>query len=171
MLLRNSIRILIISLALGCAFDLLFYGKQSGLSILIFTSLLTLALFVILRIENTAVKKGNLWIFGILFLFASMVFIRANTFLTVLNISAVLVVIALLSASLVRKPIVDMRISDQLIAPVQACLMSFVQASKIVALISKHSRSSSPVRDSKRTAPILRGVLLTVPVMFVFIPL
>jgi len=95
--LRNSVRILLIGLALGWAFDLLFYGKQPGISVLIFASLLTIALLAALRAENTEIDKDNLWLFALLFFFASMVFIRANTFITLLNFSAVLVVIALLS--------------------------------------------------------------------------
>lgn len=171
MSLRNPIRILLIGLTLGLAFDLLFYGKLPGISILLFTSLLGIALIATLRAENTAVEWRNLWLLVFLFFFASMAFVRANAFLTFLNISAVLVIVALLSVSLVRKPIMEMGIGDYLFAPILASLMSFVHGSKIVRHIAEHSRRSARVRDSKLAAPLLRGLLLTVPVMLVFIPL
>jgi hypothetical protein len=78
--------ILLTALALAWVWDLLFYGKALGISVLLFTLLLLIALFGLSRLGKVKPIWRNLWLIIPLIFFATMVFVRANPFLTFLNV-------------------------------------------------------------------------------------
>ena len=104
MTLRHPLRFLVAGLALGWLFDLLFYGKLPGISLLIFSLALLAAVGLALRSEGTQAIRGNLWLPALLLFFAAMGFVRANGFLTFLNICAMLMLASLLAIYLTRRP-------------------------------------------------------------------
>ncbi|MCA9975400.1 MAG: hypothetical protein KC413_06605, partial [Anaerolineales bacterium] len=65
-------RILLAGLALSWSVDLLFYGKQVGVSLLIFVLLILAALWQIGRGEGVTAVRRNLWLVIPLLFFAGM---------------------------------------------------------------------------------------------------
>ena len=144
MILRHPWRLVIAGLALGWLFDLLFYGKQPGVSLLIFSLALLAGLGVALRSEAASTSwlnralglslrggrqpdeaipaaiRGNLWLPAALLFFAAMGFLRANGFLTFLNICAMLMLLSLLAVYLTRKSVAEIGVIRLVWAPIQA---------------------------------------------------
>ena len=82
----SAARVLGVGLLLGIAFDYLFHGKALGISFLLFIVLLLGALAVLGRLDDVPPARRNLWLVVPLLFYAAMVFVRANEFLTFLNV-------------------------------------------------------------------------------------
>ena len=93
---RSSL-ILLIALILGCIWDQLFYDRVLGISVPLFVLLLLVALFGLGLLEGAWPKWRNLLLLVPLLFFAAMVFVRANRFLTFLNVSASLTLLGLVA--------------------------------------------------------------------------
>ncbi len=96
---KSPSRILLVALALGWSVDLLFYDKALGVSFPLFVLLVLIALFGLSRLEGVPPARRNLWLLAPLLFFAGMVFVRANAFLTVLNVGASLALLGLVRPS------------------------------------------------------------------------
>src|SRR4051812_25705654 len=94
---RAATRIVGIALALGWAADLIFYGKPLGMSALLFVGLILGALVLLGRLADVAPMRRNLWLIAPLLFFAAMIAVRANAFLTFLNVVACLTLLALVA--------------------------------------------------------------------------
>lgn len=94
---KSPAHILLVALALGWSVDLLFYGKALGISMFLFVLSLMVALFGLGRLEGVRPVQHNLWLLVPLILFASMVFVRANPFVTFLNVVASLALLGLVA--------------------------------------------------------------------------
>src|SRR5690348_7020718 len=93
---QSQVKVALAALALGFMANLLFYDKLPGISVLIFTLLVLVALFGLGWWEKVGLVWRNLWIIAPMLFFALMVFVRANALLTFLNIMAVLGLFSLL---------------------------------------------------------------------------
>src|SRR2546425_1822942 len=93
---KSPARVLQVALALGWSADLFFYGKRLGISVPLFALLLLGSLFALGRLERTGLARRNLWLLLPVGFFATMVFVRANAWLTVLNMLALFALLALM---------------------------------------------------------------------------
>src|SRR5438552_12882016 len=93
---KSPARVLQVALALGWSADLLFYGKSLGISVPLFALLLLASLFVLGRLEGTGLARRNLWLLLPVGFFATMVVVRANAWLTILNMLALFALLALM---------------------------------------------------------------------------
>nr|MBC8248239.1 hypothetical protein [Anaerolineales bacterium] len=159
-------RILLVALALGWSVDLLFYGKALGISAALFVLLLMVALFGLGRLEGTQPVRRNLWLLAPLIFFASMIFVRANPFVTFLNVVASLALLGLIAhfyaaghpqrLGLVGYPIVLLRTAGNALvrpAPLVSASMDLETARQ---------------RGSRNLLPVIRGLLLALPVLVIF---
>ena len=94
---KSPTNILLIALALGWSVDLLFYGKALGISVPLFVLLLIAVLFGLGRLEMVRPVRRNLWLLAPLIFFAGMVFVRANPFVTFLNVVGSLALLGLIA--------------------------------------------------------------------------
>src|SRR5947209_14019591 len=98
---NSPVRVLQVALALGWSADLLFYGKSLGISVPLFVVLLLGSLFTLGRLERAGLVRRTLWLLLPTGFFATMVFVRANAWLTFLNLAALFVLLLLLAFFLV----------------------------------------------------------------------
>jgi len=159
-------RILLVALALGWGVDLLFYGKALGVSVPLFVLLLMVALFGLGWLEGVQPARRNLWLLAPLIFFASMVFVRANPFVTFLNAVSSLGLLGLVAhfyaaghpqrLGLMGYPIVLLRTAgNALVRP--APLLSASMDLKAVRR-----------RGGRNLLPVIRGLLLALPVLVIF---
>src|SRR5437868_4679449 len=94
---NSPTRVLQVALGLGWSVDLLFYGKRLGISVPLFVLLLLGSLFVLGRLESAGVVRRNLWLLVPVGFFATMVFVRANAWLTLLNLVALFALMVLMA--------------------------------------------------------------------------
>jgi hypothetical protein len=164
---KPASRILLVALTLGLSWDLLFYGKPLGISVPLFVLLLTAALFGVALGEEMKPAWRNLWLLMPLIFLATMVFVRANPFLTFLNAAASLASVGLIAhfyavgrlerTGLIEYPLLLLQVGgNALIRP----------ASLLTASVDWNT-----VRDgsSRNLLPVVRGCLLALPVLLVFI--
>src|SRR3712207_760306 len=94
--LKAPLRVLWVALGLGWASDLLFYGQNIGISVLLFVLLLLSSIFILSKMEGVSLARRNLWLLEPLLFFAGMLFVRANSSLTFMNMLAVVLLMGLL---------------------------------------------------------------------------
>jgi len=164
----RPLRLLLAGLALGGAFDLLFNGKLPGISVGIWALLLLVGLFLAVRWENARTVAANLWLPAGLLFFAAMTFLRANGFLTFLNISAGLFLIALMAAYLTQRSTLEMSLPALLLAPLQAPAGSLHRGVQVTAQWARRDLPGAAKATRRQAVPILRGLLLALPVLALF---
>jgi hypothetical protein len=165
---RYPQRLLLAGLALGCTFDLLFNGKLPGISVALFCLVLLLGLLFALRWEEARALGANLWLPAALLFFATMCMVRANGFLLFLNISAVLMLLAVMAVLLIQRSSVDLSLAGLVVAPIEAVVMSLYRGGQVTAHVARHDlvAVASPAR--RQAVPVVRGLLLAVPVFLFF---
>lgn len=163
---KPSARILLVALALGWGMDLLFYGKALGISAPLFVLLLMVALFGLGRLEGVRPVRRNLWLLAPLMFFASMVFVRANPFVTFLNVVGSLALLGLIAhfyaaghpqqLGLIGYPIVLLRTGGN----------ALVRPAPLVS--TSMNLEAARQRGSRNLLPVIRGLLLALPVLVIF---
>jgi hypothetical protein len=157
---------LLVALILGFAWDQLFYGRVLGLSVLLFVGLTIAALFGLGWRLGVRPISRNLWLLLPLLFCAAMVFVRANSYVTFLNVVACLGLLGLLAhfyaagqverLGLLGYPLVLLQVgANTLVRPGPV-----VSASLDLKMVQTHSR--------RNLLPVLRGLLLALPVLLVF---
>lgn len=159
-------RVLMSGLALGMLFDLLFFGKMLGISVPLFVASAVGVLFWLGREEDVRPRLRNLWLLLPLLFFASMVFFRANEFLTFMNVVAVVCLLALLAYFYAAGRLEKLGILGYYLSLMAASLHAMLLPFPLVpkTMQGRHIRGA----ERRRWAPILRGVLLATPVLLVF---
>jgi hypothetical protein len=164
--LKSPVRVLLAALALGWATDLLFYGNRLGVSVPLFVVFLLGALFILGRAESVQLKHRNLWMLAPLVFFAVMVAVRANEMLTLANITAVIVLLALLAFFYAADHIERL---GMLGYPVVVGLAIGRMLTRPAPEVSTVARSASAQRAQfRRVVPILRGIIIALPVLIIF---
>lgn len=163
---RSATRILVAGLALGVAVDLLFHGRSLGISFPLFVALAVAALLVLGRTQGVAPVWRNLWLLVPLAFVAAMVAVRANPFVTFLNVAAGLALLAMVaffyaggrveSLGLLGYPLVWLRTGGNALFQGVPVLQEALR------------RDGDGPRPRQRLAPVLRGLILALPVLLVF---
>ncbi|HEX9986998.1 MAG TPA: DUF4173 domain-containing protein [Chloroflexia bacterium] len=164
--LKSPVRVLLAALALGWVTDLLFYGNRLGVSVPIFLLFLLGALFMLGRVESVQLKHRNLWLLAPLVFFAAMVAVRANEMLTFANVTAVIVLLALLAFFYAADHIERL---GMLGYPVVVGLAIGRMLTRPAPEVSTVAQSASAHKAQlRRVAPILRGIVIALPVLIIF---
>ncbi len=162
--LHKATYILLASLGLSLIFNFLFFGKLIGVSLLIFTVLLLGTVFLFGLREKLAVKK-TWWLAALVIFFALMPAIRANPFLTFLNICAVFGLLMVLAHQLVDTPAWVMKLRDYLVL---AVLVPFRMLARALSTVSVIGQVHSNVKDRDVWIRIIKGVIMALPILVIF---
>lgn len=159
-------QILALGLALGVLADLLVFGKPLGIGFLILVLLLVGVLWRVNRLEGKTAVRQNLWLLVPLLFFASMIFLRANTFLTTMNTLAVLCLLVYLVFFWNDGRAHNLGLIDMALLPLRVGGHSFILAPSVT---SESVDLETAKRHGRRNfLPILRGLLLAAPVLLIF---
>jgi hypothetical protein len=171
MTIRYPLRLLTLGLFMGWAFDLLFWGKMPGVSVFIYSVLLLAGLFLALHWQQTRAMTVNLWMPVLMLVFALLAFMRANGFLIFLDILAIFMLLVLISNNLVRKPAGWLRVSDLFSDVVKSAVYSLAGASHIVSESRRVTSKDLGGRAASYLPAVLVGLLISLPILLVLIPL
>ncbi len=163
---RSPLRILLVALALGWLADILFYGNNLGISVLFFVLLVLGGLLMLGWAEGVGMSWRNLWLIPPLLFFATMVFVRANDFLTFLNIVAVISLVCLLlffyAADRFERlgvfgypAVIGLALQNMLVKP-----LPVVNSGVQTVLTHK--------RRFRLAIPVARGIIIAIPILLVF---
>lgn len=160
-------RIVAVSLALGWAVVSLFYGQLLGISYPLFVVALVAALFTLGRLERVAPVGRNLWLLAPIIFFSAMVFVRANPFVSLLNVMASVVLLIMLFYYYSVGRAERLGLYGYFLVVVQTILHALNRPALLLRTsVRMDERSRNHVRH--RLVPVLRGVLIAVPVLLVF---
>lgn len=164
--LRYPRLLLLIALGLGFCAEQLFYGRALGISLPIFVGLCLAALLGLGRAEERLPTPANLWMGGAALVFACFLALRDEPLLTALNFLACLglllfLVMSYRGVALARLP--GWRYLSS------ALLATLEMAARPVPLAVR-TAASLPVgpTQARRLLPVGRGLVLALPVLFVF---
>ncbi|MDD5269724.1 MAG: DUF4173 domain-containing protein [Candidatus Omnitrophica bacterium] len=147
--------IIVLSLALGLLFDVMFYKKAPGISFPIYTAaVIACMLFASAKGKDAPGRRPEF--LALPFLFSLMVFVRTSAFLTFMNIFTTIYLLMLY---------VEMskgyRIRDYMIGRYVA---------GVFVPLGYFSQSAAPFKEveSKMFARVLKGLLISIPVLALF---
>ncbi len=159
-------RILLAALVLGLCADLLFHGHALGISLPLFVLLLLVALFWLGRREGVRPVWRNLWLLVPLIFLAAMVAVRANPFLTFLNVTATLALLALVAHLYAAGRLERLGLLAYPLVALRSGANALFQAAPLVRqALAQRAAAAGPRRD---LGPLVRGLLLALPVLAVF---
>jgi hypothetical protein len=165
---RRALPIALTALSLGLIFDWFFYGKLPGISVLLYTALILGITFGLARQFQQPLNKSMYWLTPVALFFALMVFVRANLFLAFINICLVIYLL-LVVAQLATRPRTGLQRFEipeyfQLIISVPLRIVG-----EFFQFLSKAlNRRTASIPKSSAT-PIVRGLLLSLPILAVFL--
>jgi Domain of unknown function (DUF4173) len=161
--------LLVAALALGTLADLLLYGQRQGVGATLFLWALPCALWMLLRRNGIRASKTSLWpLVGAYAFFAGMLTLRASEFVTGLNLTACCFLLALLARFALPGQLTTLRLGELLGAPFVLFAASLHRAAPSVGEVACALRST----ESRQSAgPLVRGLLLTLPVLLILVPL
>lgn len=163
---RAPARVLVVALALGWSVDLLFFGKALGISVLLFTVALLAGLFALGWREDAPPLRRNLWLVAPILFFAAMVAVRANLFLTVLNVLATLALLALFAYFYAEGRVERLGLLGYPAIFFLSVANAFIQTAPAVQ--AGVDFSGARRHGGRWVAPVLRGLILAGPVLAVF---
>jgi len=106
-----------------------------------------------------------------LLVFAAMAMVRANGLLIFLNVCVCLGLLSLIAVHLTQRATTGLLLPEILLAPLQALGLSLYNSTHVVAQARRGDLASIPRQSRNRVLPVLRGLLLALPVLVVFIAL
>ena len=157
--------ILGISLILGLLFDYFFYDKIPGITFPIYVIFIVLGLFAISHILKKQINKQVVWLLIPLVFFSTMVFIRTSTLLTFFNVCISLVLLLLIAKTVYGNKVNNFLMKDYIkiiFLPLKFILPLFRTLSELFSLHKVNKKQ-------KTLSHIVRGIVMAVPVIFIFV--
>lgn len=161
---HKALSIILTSLGLAIVFNFLFFGKLIGISALIYVSILLGVVFLIGSYYQLRFQK-TWWIILLIIFFALMLGIRANEFLSFLNLCAALSLLLLLAHQLAGAPALLLRLRDYFFLIVH---VPFRMLGRAFATVSLVGQVHSSIKNRDVWLRILKGVVMALPVLFIF---
>lgn len=161
------VHVLYFGMALGYCTDLLFYNQALGISVPIFAALLLGALFVFSRRQGVtlAFRNAAMLVPPILF-FATMVFVRANPTLTAMNLGALFVLFLLLAFFYGKGHLERLGLLGYFVTLARSFAAALVYPAPVVSYVARDAAAHK--HRFRLAGPLLRGVLIAIPVLLVF---
>ncbi len=154
-----------ISLILGLLFDLLFYDKLPGISVVIYVTAIVCGLAALASYLGRPLPTTALWLLLPLGFFAAMVAVRASHLLTFLNIFACLLLLLLIARITFHDNLRSFNLLDY--AKIPFLPLKFL--TPLSRTLADFFALRSAVTKHPLAAQITRGVLLAIPVLIVFL--
>ena len=167
--LKNPGGLILFSLFIGWLADMLFYGKRLGISVILFIAIFGTGFWVLGQLEGQKLKKGNLWLAAPLLFCATMVMVRANSALTLLNMLICGFCLVLLGIFMTTGKSYSLGLLGFTTLPFRALGNMAIRPWPLVNENLDFEAIQVTSRDT--VYPVLRGAVLAVPVLAVFMGL
>ncbi len=154
------------ALALGWIADYLFYGHSFGISVPIFVVFVLSALAAVSLLHGVRPAIRNFWLLVPLLFFALMITVRDNGFLTFLNFVMTLFLLFLFLSFYAAGRIEQMGLLGYPVSIVTAAVRSLIASGPGAILLTQAVSLRRP--RSGFAVPVLRGILVALPVLILF---
>ncbi len=154
-----------VSAVLGLCFDYFFFGKGTGISFPLYIALAVIGLFIIGEVYRRPLEKKIYWLFIPIAFFSTMVFVRDSDLLTVMNIGASFLLLLLIARISFARSLQSLLLKDY----VKACFLPFAFLRPFFQTIGDLVSLRGISKDKNVTSQITKGIIMTVPVLIVFV--
>ncbi len=154
-----------VSLALGLLFDYFFYGKIPGIAFPLYIILVVMGLFVIANFFKKQISKDALWLLVPLVFFSAMVFVRSSDLLTFLNVVASLLLLLVIAEVSFGDKLKNFLVGDY----IKIFFLPFKFIRPLLQTLSNLFSLRGINKDQKVLSQVVRGILMAIPVLFVFL--
>ena len=161
-------QLLLTSLFLGIAFDILFWGKAPGISFAIFIILCLLAGYLLLRSQNLHPAWRSLLLLVPIIFFSAMTFIRREPFTLFLNYALTLFSTAVFVMTYLSGLWTSYGLSDYAanLFHLMGSMLTLPWAQ--ITNTDSQQKTSNGRKKKNNVWPIVRGSLLAIPILLVF---
>jgi len=164
----NTLKAILISgtsLILGFLFDYFFVEKIPGISFPLYVVLIIAGLFSLAIFFKKRINKEVFWLLIPLIFFSTMVFVRSSEMLTVFNILASLLLLLIIAKISFGEKVKSFLIENY----IKILFLPIEFIHPLFQTLSDLFLSFRLKNDQKRLSQIIKGVLMTIPVLFVFL--
>jgi len=154
-----------VSLVLGLLFDYFFYGKIPGIAFLLYVVLVIAGLFVIANFFKKQISKDVFWLLVPLIFFSTMVFVRSSDFLTFLNVVASLLLLLVIAEASFGEKVKNFLVGDY----IKIFFLPFKFIRPLFQTLSNLFSLRGVNKDQKVLSQVVKGILMAIPVLFVFL--
>lgn len=164
--LERTLLVALVSLGMGALFDLLFFGKLPGISFPLYVALTLSVSLWWASMQHRKVPRTALYMIPLLLFFSAMVFVRAGELLTFFN-TVISLYLLLLFVNLVFIPdLLRYKFRDYLAFIFRLPLQVLRKAREALA---PAARQNGFIAKHQVFPQVVRGVLITVPVLVLFV--
>lgn len=153
-----------VSLVLGLLFDYFFYGKIPGIAFPLYILLIVVGLFVLAKVIKKQISRQVIWLLAPLIFFSAMVFVHASDFLAFLNVVASLLLLLVIAEVSFGGKLKIFLVGDY----VKIFFLPFKFIRPLFQTLSNLSLYGAD-KDRKVSSQITKGILMTIPVLIVFV--
>lgn len=164
----NSKRLWTTTILLGIAFDILFWDKAPGISFPLFIALILLSGILVLADSCIRPNKRALGLILPIGFFATMTFLRSEPMTTFLNYSLTFVFMAFFALSFLGGRWVDYSLSDYIAGFFKLAGSALASPLGFINETRKEQKELGIENNSKNFMPILRGLLIALPIVAIF---
>jgi hypothetical protein len=158
--------ILIGSLFMALLFDLLFYKKPVGISLGLFTTILVVSTFLLVRIRNIRIDWYSFLLGGFAIGLSFLAMFRSSPILTTLNIIIVFLTYSLFIIRLAGDNLRWFTLFDYLVLPFK---LAFKSVGNSFVIIKDLPARHSEIAKSPLTRQVARGSLYALPAILLFL--
>ena len=172
-MIQKTARLWWVALLVGWSFDFLFWGKIPGVSMAIFVTITIVAGLWLAYREKRAPSRNSLWLLLPILLFAVGIFFRREPFTSFTNYLLVIFLMALLAQTFVGGRWLNYSLSDFVVGFLILLIHAISKPVGIFWMQNPEDQKDTLDNTSRssrwqRALPILRGLLLAVPILLVF---
>ncbi len=165
-----AIWIVLFGILVGIVGDIVFYEKMIGLSVPLFTAAATAALLLLGWIYWRSLPWRNLWLLLPLLFFAAMVAVLDSGSVTIFNLLALLALAGLVLYYLPGSQFIDRSsVAQHLVGIIASSFATVVSPVAVLFHFWAGLRDVDSTGETRRAMrAVVRGLLLAIPVVFVF---
>ncbi len=164
----NSKRLWTTTILLGLAFDILFWDKAPGISFPIFIALILLSGILVLSDSGIRPNKRALILILPIGFFATMTFLRAEPMTTFLNYSLTFIFLAFFALSYTGGRWFSYSLSDYVAGMFKLAGSALASPLGFINETRKEQKELGIKNKPKKFMPILRGLLIALPIVAIF---
>src|SRR3989344_3436559 len=154
-----------VSLFFGLLFDYFFYDKFPGITFPLYIILVVVGLFAIARFFKKQISKEVFWLLAPLMFFSAMVFVRSSDLLTFLNIVASLLLLLVIAEVSFNEKVKNFLVPDYI--KIFFLPLKFIRP--LFQTLSNLFSQRGVNKDKKVLSQVVKGVLMAIPVLFIFL--
>lgn len=158
----------IVAIALGWSFDFLFWPKSFGINFAAFVVLCLIGGFFLLWMDGKHAARGSLWLVPLILFFAAATFVRAEPMTVFLGLLFALFLMAVLAVTFLGGRWMQYSLMDYFQRFLQLFASVVTRAEMFSAQIRKERFESGAPRPKVNLWPVVRGVLIALPIVMIF---